>query len=241
MHCRRQLDLYAAFYTVDHNTLLQSLHEEIGVCGVPLQWFESYLTGCKQAIAINKTSSLECDLIYGVLQGSVLDPIVFTCYTKPLGAIARKRGLRVHMYADDTQLYISFKHVGDCELATERSEDCVTEMRSCMYKNTLKLNYAKTEIMVICSVHNQSKFNVAHIQSVSMVRNIGAQLDETLSMRGHVNSLCSRAHFYLRNISMIRHLLDRRTTTTLVLACLCNITAGQWECPALWTPSNPAI
>ena len=146
------------------------------------------------------------------------------------------------------QLYISFKPVGGCELATERIEDCVTEMRSWMYKNKLQLNYAKTEIMVICSVHNQSKFNVAHIQvgdskiqPVSVLRNIGAQLGETLSMRSHVNSLCSRAHFYLRNISKIRHLLDRRTTTTLVHACLCNITAGQWECPALWTLSNYAI
>ena len=51
-----------------------------------------------------------------------------------------------------------------------------------------------------------------------MVRNIGAQLDETLSTRSHVNSLCSRAHFYLRNISKIRHLLDRRTTATLAHA-----------------------
>ena len=37
-------------------------------------------------------------------------------------------------------------------------------------------------------------------------------------MRSHVNSLCSRAHFYLRNISKIRHLLDRRTTATHVRA-----------------------
>ena len=48
-----------------------------------------------------------------------------------------------------------------------------------------------------------------------MARNIGARLDETLSKRCHANSLCSMAHFYLRNISKIRHLLDRRTTTTL--------------------------
>ena len=74
------LDLSAAFDTVDHDILLQRLHDEIGVCGVPLQWFESYLTGRKQAITSNKTSSSECDLIYGVHQGSVLGAILFTCY-----------------------------------------------------------------------------------------------------------------------------------------------------------------
>ena len=80
------LDLSAAFDTMDDDILLQRLHDEIGVCGVPLQWLESYLTGGKQAITINKTSSSECDLIYGVPQGSV-----------PLGAIARQRGLSPHM------------------------------------------------------------------------------------------------------------------------------------------------
>ena len=56
------------------------------------------------------------------------------------------------------------------------------------------------------------------MQPVSLVRKIGAQLDETLSMRCHVNSLCNRTHFYMRNISKIRHLLGRRTTATVVHA-----------------------
>ena len=80
------------------------------------------LTGRKQAITINKTSSRECGLIYGVPQGSVLGSIMFTCYAKPFGAIDRKRGMGLHMYADDTQLHISFKPVGGCELSTERIE-----------------------------------------------------------------------------------------------------------------------
>ena len=124
------LDLPAAFDTVDNDILLQRLHREICVCWVPLQWFESYLTGHKQAITINMASSSDCHLIYGVPQGSVLGLILFTCYTKPLGAIVRKRGLGLHMYADDAQLYISFKLVDGCELATEQTEACVTGMRS---------------------------------------------------------------------------------------------------------------
>ena len=43
------LDLSAAFDTVNNNILLQRLHGEICVCGVPLQRFESYLTGRKQS------------------------------------------------------------------------------------------------------------------------------------------------------------------------------------------------
>ena len=86
------LDLSEAFDILW--TMFQRLHEGICVCVVPLQWFESYLTGRKQSITMNMTSSSECDLIYGVPQWSVLGPILFTCYTKP---IARKRGLGQHM------------------------------------------------------------------------------------------------------------------------------------------------
>ncbi len=114
-----------------------------------------------------------------------------------------------------------------------------------MYNNKLQINDANTEVMQICSVHNQSKFNISHIdvgdseiQPVSVVRNIGAQLDETLRMRSHVNSLCSRAHFYLRNISKIRHLLDRKTTATLVHAY---VTSRLDNGNVMRTPSNSAI
>ena len=108
------------------------------------------------------------------------------------------------------------------ELATERVEACVNEMSYWMRKNKLQLNDSNTEIMIIYSVHNHSKVNTPHIQvgdseiqPVSLVTNIGAQLDEILSMMSQVNSLCNRAHFHLRNISKIRHLLNRRTTATL--------------------------
>ena len=115
-----------------------------------------------------------------------------------------------------------------------------------MYKNKLQLNDAKTEIMLICSVHNHSTFNVSHIQvgdseiqPVSVVRNIGAELDETLSMRSHVNSLCSR-----RALLLAEHQQDTtpgQEDNSNACSCLCNIAVGPWECLALWTPSNSAI
>ena len=68
-----------------------------------------------------------------------------------------------------------------------------------MYKNKLQLNDAKTEVMLTCAVHNQPTLNVSHIQvgdseihPVSVVRNIGAQLDETVSIRSHVNKMKTR-------------------------------------------------
>ena len=76
-----------------------------------LDWFESYLVGRHQVVSIRGEHSDSRLLHYGVPQGSVLGPQLFTVYTSPLGRIICAHGLDYHLFADDSQLYVFVKPV----------------------------------------------------------------------------------------------------------------------------------
>ena len=74
-----------------------------------LAWFESYLTDRYQCVYIKRQHSHKQQLPFGVPQGSVFRPFLFTLDTNPLSPIVSASGLKYHLLPDDTQLYISFK------------------------------------------------------------------------------------------------------------------------------------
>lgn len=103
------LDLSAAFDTVDPRLLCSRLSIRFGICDMALDWIYSYLSDRTQFVKVNDGISDVQNLVYGVPQGSVLGPMLYSLYTAPLGDIARSHGLSYHFYADDSELYLSFK------------------------------------------------------------------------------------------------------------------------------------
>ena len=78
------LDLNAVFETVNLNILLTRLNDEIGTCGVALEWFTSYLTNRGQRVSINGSLSECFSLDCGVPQMSSLGPLLFNFYASTI-------------------------------------------------------------------------------------------------------------------------------------------------------------
>ena len=100
------LDLSPAFGTIDHATFLGRLRHMHGILRVALKWFVSYLSNRCQSIMIHSIVPVLSTLKYGVLQGSVLGPILFSMFIAPLEKIISAfKSLKYHFYADDTEFY----------------------------------------------------------------------------------------------------------------------------------------
>ena len=102
------LDMSAAFDTVNHNILLQRLENSFGITGSVNTWLRSYFTGRYQCVNIGGCSSNPIKIDTGMPQGSILGPKGYPSYVSPLFEIVRKHSVNVHMYADDTPLYLGF-------------------------------------------------------------------------------------------------------------------------------------
>ena len=98
---------------------------------------------------VNGSTSERHVLQFGVPQGSVLGPLLYSLYTSPLSDIANKHGFSFHFYADDTQPYITFEtsSLNEMELSKSKLEACVQEIDTWMLLNKLKLNREKTELL----------------------------------------------------------------------------------------------
>ena len=231
------LDLSAAFDTVDHSILLNTLMKKYNIRNSVLEWIKSYLTDRNYKVNINKAFSKGVFLLFGVPQGSILGPILFILYISEIENIARCHGFRIHVYADDTQLYISFEKCSVLSVVSE-VEHCLREIKAWMANNFLKLNEDKTNFMVISSNndlrHMYTDLCISFSGNVICPSldavNLGVTFDSAMTMKTYINNIVSKGYGQLSNFWKAASKLNVSNKLQLVscfilpLIDYCNIT-----------------
>ena len=160
------------------------------------------------------------------LIGSILGPLLFILYTSNIIKIAENHGILIHLYADDTQLYINHS-TKDIENPQIKLIACFHEIQTWCSSMRLKLNASKTELIWFSSRKipdiDETSLNInidanCCIQPADVVRDLGVYLDRNLTMTNDISSVAKACFFHLRRIRQVKRSLNEQCRRVLVQA-----------------------
>jgi hypothetical protein len=212
------IDLAKAFDSINRDILFKKL-EHIGVRGVALNWFESYLSQRKQIVSINNYLSDVSNIDYGVVQGSSLGPLLFVIYINNISKINLFGSL--YLFADDTA--VIFQHDTWQQVFSLASRE-LTIIKRWFDENVLTMNISKTKCLpvalrpsseppadlnvVLHSCDGQTPCDCTAIERVHTYQYLGVVFDSKLKWNFHIQSVKSKVRKMIYAFYQLNHILD---------------------------------
>ena len=204
------LDFSKAFDTVNHTILLKKL-ERIGIRGICLEWFKSYLGDRRQYVFVSGCDSELKNVTMGVPQGGIISPLLFSIYVNDMCNSSNK--LSFTHFADDTNLSIQGKNLQELEIVLDEELSRVDEWLCC---NRLSLNIGKTHYMIFKGGRADDSMSLS-IRNVKVdraeddvVKILGLMIDNKLNFNVHVDVLCGKLSRSCGVIFRLSHCFPRR-------------------------------
>ena len=192
------LDFAKAFDKVPHQRLLLKL-SNYGIKGKLLLWLKAFLSFRKQRVVLGKTTSDWLDVTSGVIQGSVLGPVLFIIYINDLPDVIQHNTSSI--YADDTKILAKLRNSSydlDANIF-QNNIDRVTVWTSIWQ---MELNFEKCKIIHFGKKNKNAQYTIFdHInntriplESSTQERDLGIQINSNLKSSAQCNHAASKAN-----------------------------------------------
>lgn len=136
------LELRCALETIDRDIMLQKLQTYV-IQGKILNWIKEYLTDRIQRVKISNSSSNQITNIHGVIQGSILVPLLFIVYMNDISLYINCDF--INLFAANTLLVCK----GIIRSDTIDINLLISKLNPYLTSNKLKFNVKKTKAMIL--------------------------------------------------------------------------------------------
>ena len=203
-------------HEVWHEGLIFKLKQN-GISGKLFNLIKDFLKNRKQRVVLNGQFSLWADVDAGVLQGSILGPLLFLIYINDL---TNDLSSSAKLFPDDTSL---FSVVFNVDATAEELNDDLAKVEDWVlrWKMSFNLDISKQAQEVIFSrklkktPHPPLMFNSNLVNKASSQKHLGIILDESLSFEEHLKTISVKTNKTLYLLRKLQDFLPRTALITL--------------------------
>ena len=226
-----------AFDKVPHCPLLCSL-ANAGVTGPLLNWFKSYLPDRSHRVFLDGFSSNIYPVTSGVLQGSILGPLLFSLYVNDLTEVLLSQDSTLILYADDIVLYKRITSPSD--VSTLQTD--VNKVNKWINDAGLSLNASKCKVVVFSRKHVRPVISLSVGSSIIPVVDstcyLGVTLSNDLKWNAHISRTCAKAR---QQLGVIHRHFNQADSTTLLHLYGTLVLPTLDYCSSVWDPQSTGL
>ena len=175
-----------------------------------------------QVTMVGNRSSNKSLITCGVLQGSVLGPLLFLLYVNDIYCSSTK--LKFYLFADDTNVLHSHKDLKSLEKEMNAELNNVYQW---LVSNKLTLNLKKTNFVIFRPYQKPLPFlptiyindhltnSLTYLESKDHVKYLGVHIDYKLSWKNHIDSITMKLSKTTGLLSKIRHFVPFHTLVSI--------------------------
>ena len=188
------LDFSKAFYKVDLGILCRKM-KKLGIQGKLAVWIHNFLRDRKQRIIANGAISSESTGISGVLQGTVLGPLLFLIMFNDIDE--KVLNSCVSVFADDTRI----TKVVKCEEDAEELQKDLESLYDWAREHNMSFNTSKFEVLRFgrnLDIKNNTNYLTPEAEELievkEVLRDLGVIVNDKATFDDHVDKVCAKVN-----------------------------------------------